>query len=414
MNTTPTVTAAAGTGKRYRVGAALNVTKKDDIASTMGGISNFDTTNRFRYYQQLTSASPYVSVPLNKLGMMIPKGLSLDAKPALLKEFNRWAQKTLLIEQVSTMTRLFCRDGILIGRPNGDPEKFYLYPALMSQTSILPENVKPKAKPTEIMQPPDGSVWINEGLKGQAEVKIDELIIGRNNAWDYVQEDIRKRETYGLYGASLLDPLEMSIRNLLNINKGYVNFVKRYGMGRYHYDHIMLEKLAEKGIITPEDAITYHDEWLEDNKNLSENEDISAVGLKINAIDAKGSLDVMNFKESLETEIQLGLFQSPLTMGKASGTTYASSYLVEEDRLIVLEGVQTAIKNLTQEFINRRLLKMGKQEDLVTVNFEELSRIKLTASEVQEMYNTGVVERDEFRKWGGFYLVTSETEAVTA
>lgn len=394
-----------------KLGGSLNVTTKDDTSSSIGGISNFDTANRFRYYQQLTSASPYVSVPLNKLGMMIPKGLSMDGKAkTLLKDFNRWSQKTNLIEQVSTIARLLCRDGIIIGRPNGEVDKYYLYPSLMSQTTILPEGVKPKAVPSEIMQPPDAAVYINEGLKSQAELKIDELIIGRYNSWDYVQDDVRNRETYGLYGASLIDPLELSIRNLLNINKGYVTFVKRYGMGRYHFDHVMLEKMVESGMMKPEDAGKFHDDWLEDNKNLSENEDISAVGLKINPIDAKGSLDVMGFKESLETEIQLGLFQSPLTMGKAAGTTYASSYLVEEDRLVVLEGIQTIVKNIAQEFLNRRLLKMGKQEDSITVSFAELSRIKLTASEVQEMYNTGVIERDEFRDWGGFYLVTPEEE----
>jgi hypothetical protein len=410
VDTTPKKQAAVVPKAHLKLGASLNVTKKDDVTTNIGGISNFDTTNRFRYYQQLTSASPYVSVPLNKLSMMLPKGLTFDAKPALLKDFNRWKQKTVLIEQISTIARLLCRDGTLVGRPNGEIEDFYFYPSLMSQTTILPEGVKPKSKPKEIMQPPNGSVYVNEGLSGQTEHPLEELIIGRFNSWDYVQEDVKKRETYGLYGASLLDPLELSIRNLLNINKGYVTFVKRYGMGRYHYDHVMLEKLTEAGVIQPDDAAKYHDDWLEDNKNLSENEDISAVGLKINPIDAKGSLDVMNFKESLETEIQLGLFQSPLTMGKASGTTYASGYLVEEDRLVVLETLQTIVKNLAQEYINRRLLKMGKQEDSVIVNFDELSRIKLTASEVQEMYNTGVIERDEFRSWAGFYQVVGEED----
>jgi hypothetical protein len=411
MNTKPTAQAAQGTTKRYKLGASLNVTKKDDVTTSIGGISNFDTNNRFRYYQQLTSASPYVSVPLNKLGMMLPKGLDFDARPTMLKDFNRWMQKTNLIEQISTIARLLCRDGTIIGRPNGEPENFYFYPSLMSQTTILPEGVKPKAKPKEIMQPPDEAVYTNEGLTGQKEYPLDELIIGRYNSWDYVQEDVKKRETYGLYGASLIDPLELPIRNLLNINKGYVTFVKRYGMGRYHYDHVMLQKMAEDGVITPEDAAKYHDEWLEDNKNLSENEDISAVGLKINPIDAKGSLDVMGFKESLETEIQLGLFQSPLTMGRASGTTYASGYLVEEDRLVVLEGLQSVVKNIAQEFVNRRLLKMNKPEDSVLVQFDELSRIKLTATEVQEMYNTGVIEREEYREWAGFYFVTTEEEA---
>ena len=406
-------TNAAKTGiHKTRLAAALNTTKMDDKTSSIGGISNFDVNNRFRYYQQLVKASPYVSVPLNKLGLMLSKGMNADSKKkAQLKEFEFWRKKSNLNEQTSTIGRLLCRDGTIIGKPAGDETHFSLYPSLMPYTSVLPEGVKPNEKPKDVMQAPMASVVLNEGTKTQELIDPAELVIGSLNQWDYVQEDILSRETFGLYGSSLLDPLELSIRNLLNVNKGYVSFVKRYGMGRYHYDHVLLEKLVESEIITTDTAAELHDEWLEDNKNLSENEDISAIGLKINPIDAKGSLDVMGFKESLETEIQLGLFQSPLTMGKASGTTYASGYLVEEDRLVVLEGLQKITENITQDFVNRWLLSRGKQEDSIEIKFEELSKIKLTASEVQEMFNTGVIERDEFRKWGGFYLVVGEDSA---
>lgn len=404
-----TTTAAKTAGSKIRLGASLNVTKRDDKTSTIGGIPNFDTNNRFRYYQQLSTASPYVSVPLNKLGLMLSKGMSADSKKkTLIKEFETWRKKANLNEQVATIGRLLCRDGIIIGKPAGDETHFTLYPLLMPYTTVLPEGVKPNDRPTDVMQAPVATVVINEGSTSQKTFDPSELVIGNLNPWDYVQEDIKQRETIGLYGSSLLDPLELSIRNLLNINKGYVSFVKRYGMGRYHYDHVMLEKLVEAEIITPEDAGKLHDEWLEDNKNLSENEDISAIGLKVIPIDAKGSLDVMGFKESLETEIQLGLFQTPLTMGKASGTTYASGYLVEEDRLVVLEGLQKITENITQDFVNRWLVSKGKPEDSIEIKFEELSKVKLTASEVQEMYNTGVIERDEFRKWSGFYLVNGE------
>jgi hypothetical protein len=400
-------------GPRVRLAASLNTTKRDDVSTSIGGISNFDTNNRFRYYQQLQTASPYVSFPLLKLGLMLTKGVKADGKKAILKDFGTMRKKSNLDEQLSTMARLLGRDGTLLGRANGDENKFYFYPALMPYTTLLPEGVKPKSKPTEIMQPPLSTVVLNEGAKNQNTEDLDKLILGNLHPWDYVQEDVKKRETFGIYGSSLLDPIELSIRNLLNINKGYVSFVKRYGMGRYHYDHVMLEKLVEAEVLTPEQAGELHDEWLEDNKNLQENEDISAIGLKITPVDAKGSLNVMDFKESLETEIQLALFQSPLTMGKASGTTYASGYLVEEDRLVVLEGLQKITQNVAQEFVNKWLEVKNKPADSIEIKFEELSKIKLTASEVQEMFNTGVIERDEFRNWGGFYLVNGE-EAATA
>lgn len=405
-----TVNAAKSSGKRIKLAAALNTTRRDDRTNSIGGISGFDTNNRFRYYQQLATSSPYVSVPLNKLGLMLSKGMSVDSKRrTLIKDFERWRKKSNLNDQIATICRLLCRDGTIIGKPVGDENNFTFYPSLMPYTSVLPEGVKPKDKPNEVMQAPITTVVLNEGNEAsQKTIDPLELIIGNLNPWDYVQEDIKQRETFGLYGSSLLDPLELSIRNLLNINKGYVSFVKRYGLGRYHYDHVLLEKLVETEIISPEVAGQLHEDWLEDNKNLSENEDISAIGLKVIPIDAKGSLDVMGFKESLETEIQLGLFQSPLTMGKASGTTYASGYLVEEDRLVVLEGLQKITENITQDFINRWLEVKRKPEDSLVINFEELSKVKLTASEVQEMYNTGIIERDEFRKWSGFYLIDGE------
>jgi len=397
--------------KSFMLAAAMNTTRREDLSSNIGGILNFDTKNRFRYYQQLVSSSPYVSVSLWKLGLMLSKGLEFDGKKQILKDFERWRIKTNFDEQVATVGRLLCRDGSFIGNPVGrDPQKFSVQPLLMPYTSILPENFSLKDRTQEILQPPCDRVVIGETQNTPIILNINSVVMGSVNAWDYVQEDVLGRETFGIYGSSLLDPIELSIRNLLNINKGFVSFVKRYGMGRYHYDHVMLQKLVEDGVISPEKAGEIHASWLENNKNLSENEDISSVGMKITPIDAKGSLNVQEFKESLETEIQLGLFQSPLTMGKAAGTTYASGYLVEEDRLVVLEGLQKIHQNLVTQIVNKRLSLMGKPEDSVAVKFEELSKIKLTASEVQEMYNTGVIERDEFRKWGGFYLLTDENE----
>ena len=37
--------------------------------------------------------------------------------------------------------------------------------------------------------------------------------------------------------------------------------------------------------------------------------------------------------------------QSPLTMGRAVGTTYASGFLSEADRMIILESIQEYLKD---------------------------------------------------------------------
>jgi hypothetical protein len=45
---------------------------------------------------------------------------------------------------------------------------------------------------------------------------------------------------------------------------------------------------------------------------------------------------------------------------------------------------------------------MKQPLDSVSIEFEKLSRVQLTASEVQEMYNTGVISKYQFQFWAGF------------
>jgi len=119
-------------------------------------------------------------------------------------------------------------------------------------------------------------------------------------------------------------------------------------------------------------------------------------------LDANGSLDVQAFKRSLEAEIQVGLFQTPFSMGDTKGSTYAAGYVSEADRMVVLEGLQHSIRNIVQQFIDMRLQKKGWPGGSVWWEFEELSRPKMTAAEVLEWYNSGVLSREQLLEWGGF------------
>lgn len=399
--------AAGGTSGAIRTPCVASTITRKDVTTEIGGYSNFDPTNRFTYYQQLGRATPHVSVSLKKLGLTLIKGMQFDGKAQLTKEFTTWAGKINLVEQLSTMAKLLCRDGIYAATPIGkSAETFGLVPMLMPATTLLPEGIKKGDKnPGTIMKPEVTSFVANEGNK-KTEVSLtpEQVIYGTCDAWDSVQKDVLGRETFGIYGASLMDPIELSIRNLLNIDSGYVSFVKKYGNGRYHFDFKLLEKLVEQEIITLDTAQSAIDDFLEKNKYLGENEDIAAVGLSVVPIDAKGSLNVMEFKKSLQTDIDLGLLQTPLTMGDSKGSTYAAGYVAEEDRLVVLEGLQQIVQNIANAAINKRLALMNKTEDSVWVEFEELSRPKLEAADVQEMYNTGTITKEQFLGWAGFQI----------
>jgi hypothetical protein len=178
--------------------------------------------------------------------------------------------------------------------------------------------------------------------------------------------------------------------------------VQKYGNGRYVFNFELLEKLVEQEIISVDDAQKAIDAWLEEHKNLKQNEDIVGAGMSVVPIDANGSLDVMAFKKSLETDIQIGLFQSPLSMGDSKGSTYAAGYVSEEDRMVVLEGLQHVVENVVQQAVDKRLALLGKPEGTVWVEFDELSKPKLESRDVLEWFNVGVLSKEQLLEWGGF------------
>lgn len=374
--------------------------------TTVPGYYIFNTTNRFRYYQELAVSSPHVSTSLVKLGLSLTKGMAFTGTKALVDDFEEWSVRTNLIEQIQSLARILCRDGVYIAQLVGDSDNLRLVPLLMPAVTLVPDGVEiggKKSSSKEIMTPPVTRAIVNEQDEAKRVIlDINELVYGTINAYDYVQKDVMGRETFGIYGTSLLSPIELSIRNLLNINHGYVSFVHKYGNGRYVINFDLLEQLVEKELISIEDAQAAIDNWMEKHKYLKQNEDIVGAGMSVVPVDAHGSLDVMAFKKSLETDIQIGLFQSALSMGDSKGSTYAAGYVSEADRMVVMEGLQRVVRNIAQRAIDKRLTLMNRNAGAVSITFTELSLPKIDSRDILEWYNSGVLSQEQLLQWSGF------------
>jgi len=406
--------AAPAKNKSFRLAAATGVLTKKENPSSFGDYTNFDTSNRFFRYQQLVKSTPYASIGLKKLKTSLTKGLDFDGKSRRqVEEFRKWAKRTNFIGQVQTVAGSLFRDGTYCGILNGNnPDTLKLQPLLMAYTTILPDGVTHGQGSKVLLQPPIKEFVVNEGSTGEIKeqtYKASDVIYGALDEWDSIQLDIRGRETCGLYGESLLDPIELSIRYLHIINQGYVEFVKKYGMGRYSYSFPILERLLEQNIIDFNVFQREIETWMEDNKNLSQNEDLVGI-VKAEAIDAKGSLDIMEFKKALETDIQLGFLQSDLSMGDSKGSTYAAGYVSENSRMVALENLQLNLSNIVNDFINRRLVLQNKSEDSVEIIFDELSLPRMTAQEITEWVATGILTKEQALEWGGFPVLESGGE----
>ncbi len=411
----PELNAAAPVKKSsFRLAAAAGVLGKKENPTNFGDYTNFDTSNRFFRYQQLVKSTPYASIGMKKLKTSLTKGLDFDGKSRRqVDEFRKWMKKTNLVGQVQNIAGSLFRDGTFCGVLNGNnPDTLKLQPLLMAHTTLLPEGIEHGKASKVLLQPPIKEFVVNEGSTGDVQevtYKAQDIVYGALDEWDSIQLDIRERETCGLYGESLIDPIELSIRYLHVINQGYVEFVKKYGMGRYSYSFPILEKLLESNIIDFNVFQTEINDWMEDNKNLSQNEDLVGI-VKAEAIDAKGSLDIMEFKKALETDIQLGFLQSDLSMGDSKGSTYAAGYVSEHSRMVALENLQLNLSNIINDFVNRRLVMQNKSEDSVEVIFDELSLPQMSAAEITEWYATGIITKEQALEWGGFPVLESGGE----
>jgi len=416
-----------GEGGRKYLLAADSATRKNEVSSA-GAWQGFESTkgNKYKLYEQMSDLNPHISIPLTKLSFSLVKGIrftSGDAdKPTdqeTIDDFNRWSVNIEFRSKLQSLTRLIVKNGTFIGKvvPYKDPDTkediFDFQPVMMKYTTLLPKGVKPGDKPDLVMTPPIVTAIINEGdEKLEQKIKTEDLIYGAIFPYDKPVIDIYGRETYGIYGLSFLDAIHDTFMKYLDLVKGYTEYIRKYGIGRYYFNYKSLEKLLEDGDV---DTVKKLIAELRDTvQYLQENEDIVGCGFDIKSLDQSGTnIDIVNFKQSLETDIQVGLLQQPLTMGRAEGTTYASGYVSEADRLIVLEGLQEMIQDMVnKQIIDKRLRLMGKEPGSVKVIFEELSQPSIVFKDLLLAYEDGIIARSEMRTRAGLQADISDDELM--
>lgn len=377
-------------------------------------------SNRFMRYQQLSIVSPHVSIPLHKTALSISQGAHFECEDeAVEKEWNEWADKIGFQTKLNTLVRLFIRDGTYCGivTPTKDGDMTF-DPLLMATITIWPKGYNPlngkSAKPTTgggegdvdtllLMGPPE-TVVVNEGTPNKDILKkyaVEDIIYGAFCPHDYIITDIKGRSTWGMYGISLLESIEDIIGKYQIIIDGYSSFVRKYGQGRLHVDFHALEELLINNQV--DEATELMEDMVFTIGALKENEDIVTIGADIKPLTLSGNISVTDFKESLESDIHVGLLQSGLTMGDTEGTTYSSGYVAEDDRLLTLEAIQAEIIHIVNEqIIPKRLLLKKTLGVKVKLVCNEISKQQVPLAEMIQAYINDIVEFNEVRKEIGY------------
>lgn len=377
--------------------------------TTLYGEYRIDNKNQYLRYTQLSLLSPHTFIPLAKLGLSIVSGFRLDAADGaknIQKEITAWSDSIQLRNKTQNIARCAVRDGTAVAylpeNKKTGIETIHIQP--MQYTTLLPEGITPGQKITELMKGDvDKAVLMESEANKQKHTTMerDEIALFRLFHEGYFTNDILERETYGLYGVSLLEPLTRTIKNHADLTEGFSSNMRRYGVGRLHINLPLVEKLRAEGKY--EQAKNVLEDTIAAIQKLSPNQDLIIGGAEATPIPGTHAPGIREMKQSYEKDIHVGLLQSGVSMGDTKGSTYASGYLAEEDRYIILESIQELIRQTVQtEIIDKQLDHMGQESGVVQVKVDKLDVPYVDYSTLTDARINGDITETEYRLALGF------------
>jgi hypothetical protein len=390
--------------------SAYDLKSRDETgATTLFGEYRIDNKNQYLRYSQLSLITPHTFIPLAKLGLSIISGFRLDAAEGaenIETDISTWADNIHLRNKIQNIARCTVRDGTALAylpeNKNTGIETIHIQP--MQYTTLLPEGIIPGQEVTTLMK---GDIAQAVLMESQAQnqkhttMERDEFALFRLFHEGYFTKDILNRETYGIYGVSLLEPLTRTIKNLSDLTEGFSSNMRRYGVGRLHINLPLVEKLRAEGKY--EKAKTLLQDTIASIQKLSPNQDLVTGGAEATPIPGTQAPGVREMKQSYEKDIHIGLLQSGVSMGDTKGSTYASGYLAEEDRYIILESIQELIRQTVQtEIIDKQLDHLGQEPGAVQVKVDKLDVPYVDYNTLTDARINGDITEKEYRLALGF------------
>ena len=125
-----------------------------------------------------------------------------------MKNFEKWADDIALINKLQTMARLVGRDGTYVSIITDDaPDTFDFEPLLMSQVTMLPSGITAgNTDLSNVIMPKITQIIVNESEPGSREIyRPENTFVYSFCPREKVQKDALGRDTFGIYGISLMD-----------------------------------------------------------------------------------------------------------------------------------------------------------------------------------------------------------------
>jgi hypothetical protein len=215
--------------------------------------------------------------------------------------------------------------------------------------------------------------------------------------------DIVGRNTFGIYGASMIPEVQTPLKSMMNASYNYDKFIERYGGGRLHLDYALIGELLKSGMMTEESSRDYLKKEAAAQQKIQANEDILSTGMKATMLETKHGLNIVTYLEFREKQIDKALLQSDISAGRVGSQFTNSGNEVSRQELSTLQSLRdTFFDTLLNEVVAPYLIDYNIDIKGVSIVAEPLGAIHVNHRDLIEMEATGNITQGELRQRAGF------------
>ena len=215
--------------------------------------------------------------------------------------------------------------------------------------------------------------------------------------------DILGRNTFGVYGASMVPEVQTPLKSMMNASYYYDGFIKRYGMGSMHKDYSLIAELLKSGMMNEEESRKYLEKEAAAQQKIKPNEDIISTGMTASMIETKQGLDIVTYLEFRGKQIDKALLQSDVSAGRVGSQFTDSGSEVSKQELSTLQSLRdTFFDTLLNEVVAPYLPDYGLELKNISIVAEPLGLIHVNHRDLIEMEATGSITQSELRQRAGF------------
>lgn len=379
------------------------------------GREKVSSSNKYQMYNDIRTLDPIVNMGLLELGYTLGKGFAVSVDDKLRKETGKEKMIEKIIEAgEASVIRLkmrpsFCETASLLGQdgtvpvraiPAGDGKILKIEQLPMPFVTLLPEGIKPAQDARQAKEEVKGyikgdvvRVVLNEGTEIMDDfTDMDNNYILRIFNSGYITKDILGRDTYGLYGRSLLEPLVNTARFRANLMYSFEKAVLRYGHMKLAYNYNVVAEMLKAGNIDPKTAKKLTDQLATDVADIKDGQEIVAAGVEVESIENKGDAHIMETKAAIDDDIRRGLLGMPRGSGGSGSNTFSSIYVFEQSRILVMQNMARQIKEVYEAILQRDLTAQGIEgAEYVRIKLDPIKEPDILVADMITLHEKGLL-----------------------